>query len=140
MRKAAAIVLSAEEREALTGWARSRTAAVRLAQQARIVLLAADGMTNNAISAELGIERTIVGRWRKRFAAERMAGIERDKPGRGRKATKRRHWARTIVKVTLETKPPNATQWSQRSLAEHLGIDKSMSSASGVPTRSGRIA
>ena len=126
MRTAVAITLTEEERATLMTWGRSRTAPVRLAARAKIVLLAAAGRTNRQIAAELGIERTIVGRWRNRFAAQRLAGIEREQPGRGRRGTKRKHWARTIVEVTLHTTPKDATHWSVRSLAKHLGVDKSM--------------
>ena len=126
MRTAVAITLTEVERATLMTWARSRTAPVRLAARAKIVLLAAEERTNRQIAAELGIERTIVGRWRNRFAAQRLAGIEREQPGRGRRATKRKHWARTIVEVTLHTTPKDATHWSVRSLAKHLGVDKSL--------------
>jgi len=126
VRTAVAITLTEKEHATLTTWARSRTAPVRLAVRAKLVLLAAAGRTNQQIAAELGIERTIVGRWRNRFAARRLAGIEREQPGRGRKATKRKHWARTIVEVTLHTTPKDATHWSVRSLAKHLGVDKSL--------------
>jgi transposase len=126
VRTAVAITLTDEEHATLTTWARSRTAPVRLAARAKIVLLAAAGRTNRQIAAELGIARTIVGRWRNRFATRRLAGIEREQPGRGRRATKRKHWARTIVEVTLHTTPKDATHWSVRSLAKHLGVDKSL--------------
>ena len=126
MRKAVAINLTDEERATLATAARSRTAPARLVARAKIVLAAAAGRTNQEICATLGIERTIVGRWRKRFASERLAGIARERPGRGRKATKRKHWARTIVEVTLHTTPKDATHWSVRSLAKHLGVDRSM--------------
>lgn len=53
-------------------------------------------------------------------------GIEHERPGRGRKAHKRKHWARTIVEVTLHTTPKNATHWSTRTLARHLGVNQSM--------------
>lgn len=126
MRHADAITLSVEERAALTGWARSRTAAVRLATRAQMILLAADGWENQAVAAELGVHRVTVATWRKRFADQRLAGIAQERAGRGRRATKRRHWARRIVEVTLHTPPKDATQWSVRSLAKHLGIDKSL--------------
>ena len=126
MRKAVPITLTSEERALLTGWARRRTVAARLVARAKIVLAAADGRSNQEIAAGLGIERTIVGRWRQRFAAERLAGIEQERAGRGRKATKRKHWARTIIEVTLHTTPPDATHWSTRTLAKHLGVSKSM--------------
>jgi transposase len=126
MRRAIAIVLTDDERSALGVLARSRTAAARLVTRARIVLMAADGVENQSIAASLNVAEGTVRLWRNRFASQRLPGIERDLPGRGRKPTKRQHWAQTIVKVTLETTPPNATQWSQRTLADHLGIDKSM--------------
>lgn len=126
MRTAVTISLSDAEQATLTAWARSRTVPVRLAARAKIVLLAATGRSNLEIAAALGIERTIVGRWRNRFAAARLGGIERERPGRGRKATKRKHWTRTIVEVTLHTTPKDATHWSVRTLAKHLGVDKSL--------------
>lgn len=126
MRRAIPIMLSDDEQNALTSWARSRTAPARLVTRARIVLAAAGGAENQDIAAALRLARGTVVTWRKRFAAERLAGIERERPGRGRKATKRKHWARTIVEVTLHTTPPSATHWSQRTLAEHLGVSKSL--------------
>lgn len=126
MRRAIPILLNDEERATLTTWARSRTAPARLVTRARIVLAAADGAENQDIAADLGLARGTVVTWRNRFAAERLAGIERERPGRGRKATKRKHWARTIVKVTLHTTPKDATHWSVRSLAKHLRVDKSL--------------
>jgi len=126
VRRAIPIVLTDDERRSLTGLARSRTAAARLVMRARIVLAAAEGRENQEIAAALDVAEGTVRLWRRRFAEARRAGIERERPGRGRKATKRKHWARTIVAVTLHTTPKNATHWSQRTLADHLGIDKSL--------------
>jgi transposase len=126
VRRATPIVLTDDERGQLTTLARSRTAAARRVTRARIVLMAADGAENQTIAAELGVAIGTVRTWRDRFATERLPGIEHEKPGRGRKATKRRRWTRTIVDVTLHTTPANATHWSQRTLANHLDIDKSM--------------
>ena len=126
MRRAIPIVLRDEERATLTMWARRRTAAARLVTRARIVLAAASGAENQELAAQWGLARGTVVTWRKRFAAQRWAGIEREQLGRGRRATQRKHWARTIVEVTLHTTPKNATHWSVRSLAKHLGVDKSL--------------
>lgn len=126
MRKAVAITLTQEERRTLSRWARSRTLPARQVVRARLILLAADGKPNTRIAETLGLNVETVGCWRKRFAQDRLTGIERERPGRGRKAGKRRHWAETIVRVTLDTTPRDATHWSTRSLAKHLGIDKSM--------------
>ncbi len=91
MRKAIPITLQDEERAALTNWARSRTVAARLVTRAKIVLLAAEGRQNQQIADELGLDRGTVVCWRKRFADQRLAGIEQERPGRGRKPTKRKH-------------------------------------------------
>lgn len=126
MRRAVVITLTDEERRVLTAWSRSRTLPARQAARAKIVLLAAEGQANQQISEQLGIERTVVGRWRNRFAAGRLEGIARERGGRGPKPTKRQRWARTIVETTLHSTPKNATHWSTRTLAAHLGLDKSM--------------
>ena len=126
MRRAIPIILTDDERSELTTLARSRTTAARRVMRAQIVLVAAEGAENQTIAAELGVAIGTVRTWRNRFATERLPGIQHEKPGRGRKGSKRRHWARTIVDVTLHTTPANATHGSQRMLADHLGIDKSM--------------
>jgi len=126
VRRAIAITLTDDERATLTTWSRSRTVAARLVTRARIVLLAASGSENRQIAEELGVNRATVKTWRDRFATMRLPGLERDRGGRGRKPTKRRRWSRTIVETTLHTPPENATHWSTRLLADHLGIDKSM--------------
>lgn len=61
MRRAVVITLTDEERRVLTAWSRSRTVPARKAARAKIVLLAAEGQTNQQIAAGLAIERTLVG-------------------------------------------------------------------------------
>ncbi len=126
MRRAVSITLTDDERKTLTKWARSRTLPARQGTRARIVLLAAKGKENQEIAAELELNRATVRKWRNRFAPDRMSALTHDQPGRGRPAHKRKHWARTIVEVTLHTTPANATHWSTRTLAAHLGVDKSL--------------
>ncbi len=66
LRVAPAIELTDEQESELTRLARSKTTSVRLAQRARIVLLAAQGMQNKDIADALGVGRVQVGRWRDR--------------------------------------------------------------------------
>lgn len=122
--RAPKIVLSSEERSQLERWVKSRTVAVRLAQRAKIVLLAATGKMNKDIAAELKIRPNTVVRWRSRFFRDRCAGIQSDRP-RNRKSKERSvEWARRIVAATTQTKPSNATHWSVRSMAKHLNTSK----------------
>ena len=101
MRVAPETVLTNEEHAELTKLVRSKLSSVRLAQRARIVLLAADGMQNKAISEQLGVGRVQVSRWRERYAQSRLAGIERDLP-RGAPPAK----VDVARLVELTTQPP----------------------------------
>ena len=119
MRVAPKIVLSEEERGELTKLSRSRRASVRLAERARIVLLAADGMRNDEIADQLGIGRVQVSRWRGRYAKSRLAGIERDLP-RGAPSVKVD--VARLVELTTQSTPEAATHWSTRKMAAELGV------------------
>ena len=126
MRVACEIILTDKERETLRRWSRGRSTPARLVLRAKIVLLAAAGKMNKDISIEAGTTRQTVGLWRSRFAQERLAGIEKDAPGRGRPATRRNEVARLIIERTTQTLPTNATHWSVRTLARELGVSSSM--------------
>jgi transposase len=118
------IVLSADEREQLESWTRRRTSAQALALRSRIVLAAADGVTNSEIAERLGISRPTVTKWRSRFATERLDGlVDEPRPGRPRTVTDE-HVDEVIVK-TLESTPKDATHWSTRSMAAEVGLTQS---------------
>ncbi|MCH8881699.1 MAG: IS630 family transposase [Planctomycetes bacterium] len=123
MRVAPKVTLTDEQRVRLRRWSRGRTTPMRLVRRAKIVLLAASGMQNIEIAEQLGIERTIVGRWRQRFVARGLAGLEKDAPRGGRPANTA--LARKIVEHTTRCKPSNATHWSTNSLAKVLGTSRS---------------
>jgi len=122
MRVATKIVLTHEEHAELSKLARSKRTSVRLAQRARIVLLATDGMRNKEIAEKLGVGRVQVSRWRERYAQSRLAGIERDLP---RGAPPVKVDAVRLVELTTQTKPVAATHWSTRKMAAELGVSAS---------------
>lgn len=126
MRMACAITLSEEERKTLRRWSRGRKTPARLVTRAKIVLLAARGMTNKEIALEIRTDRMTVARWRNRFRQLRVAGIEKDAPRGGRPVTAGREVVRMIIERTTQTKPRNATHWSVRTLAAELGVSPSM--------------
>lgn len=126
MRVATPIHLSADERFTLERWARGRSTPSRLVLRARIVLAAAAGRRNDRIVDELDTRPRTVGLWRQRFAAARLAGIEKDAPRGGRPPVERDVQARRIVQATTQTRPATATHWSTRTLAEHLNVSPSM--------------
>ena len=126
MRRACQICLSDDDRITLERWSRGRSIEARLVIRARVVLAAADGKENKDIAAELGISRGAVARWRDRFAASGIKGIEKDAPRGGRRPKSRDELVRRIVEMTTQQKPANATHWSTRTLAEELGTNRSL--------------
>ena len=79
------IELSQMERAMLVARARRYTSPYREVIRAKIVLLAAQGLGNDVIATRLDTPRQIVSKWRQRFYAERMAGLE-ERPRGGRPA------------------------------------------------------
>lgn len=121
MGKAAAeIVLTAQERSELEGLVRRRGTAQGLARRAHIVLLASEGIENKEIAARLGAMPNTVGKWRRRFAEQRLDGLyDEPRPGAPRQIGDE-EIAETI-RLTLETTPRDATHWSLRSMARAVG-------------------
>lgn len=79
------IVLSDQDRQDLEALIRAHSTPQTLACRARIVLRAADPdqPNNREIAAEMGIWNDTVGIWRRRFAEQRLAGLQ-DAPRSGR--------------------------------------------------------
>jgi transposase len=126
MRVAPQITLTDDDRQTLQRWSRGRSTPARLVLRAGIVLAAAQGKDNLTIAGKLKTDRLLVGKWRKRFAAQGLAGIEKDAPRGGRRPTARDAVAAKIVEWTTQKKPQNATHWSTRTLAAELGTSSSM--------------
>lgn len=126
MRIAPEVIVTEAERSILERWARGRSTPFRLMQRARIVLLATKGQENREIAQAIGVTRQLVGRWRTRYVAAGLAGIQKDAPRSGRKPARRDALAGKIIQATLHQRPSNATQWSTRTLAKELGTSDSM--------------
>src|SRR5215203_2658150 len=121
-RPTAELILSEEERETLTRWARRPTSSQQLALRARIVLACADGATNTEVAAQLRVARPTVGKWRSRFVVDRLDGlVDEPRPGAPRTITDEQ--VERVVGDTLETTPRDATHWSRASMAAHSGLN-----------------
>jgi len=77
------VLLSADEKVRLQAIARKYTSQYRDVMRAKIVLLAAEGISNKEIGQRLDLPRQIVSKWRKRFFDQRLAGLQ-ERPRRGR--------------------------------------------------------
>lgn len=75
----AVVVVSDRQRAILRRLSRSRKSAASLVERSRLILLAAEGLNNQDIALELGVDRQRVRRWRNRWARElsgRLAEVE----------------------------------------------------------------
>jgi transposase len=119
---AAPLPVSPEQRRSLEAWTRAHNTPTIVNTRARIVLHAADGWSNNAIANELGVTRTSVIEWRRRFAAEGLEALGKVRPGRGRPRSISAAMVTKIVQLTVNTVPKGATHWSCRSMAAQVGV------------------
>ena len=114
------IELVPEEAAELSRRVRATTVSVRDRRRAEIILLSAQGLTQQRIAERLGISRLAVNRWVGRFALGRLAGLS-DRAGRGRK----RWLPQAAVQHVLEqavTPPPHLGRWSCRTMARAAGV------------------
>jgi transposase len=120
MSVAAALVLRAGDEPKLRALLRSSTVEAGLAQRARIVLLAADGVPNAEIGRRVGVSRPTVIQWCNRYETGGIGALG-DLQRSGRPAT-----VDEIAVVTATLNPPpeslGVTHWSARLLGQQLGI------------------
>ena len=125
MKTAPRISLTTEEQTTLSLWLRL-LAPARLALRAQIVLLAAEGRTNQDIAGQLRVSLKTVSLWRRRFVEGRLVGIEKAAPRGTRRSKAYEKTVRLIARKTKRERPAKGTHWTTRSLAKELGISPSM--------------
>jgi transposase len=114
------LVLSDQDRATLESWTRSSTVSAGQRERAVIVLAVADGTGVSGASRTLGVSRPTVIKWRDRFTADGVAGLD-DRPRSGRPKTID---DAQIIAATLDPPPESlaVTHWSTRLLGRHLGV------------------
>ena len=118
--RAVGIVLDEVEQRELKALTRKHGAPQAIAERARIVLAAADGLNNKEIAAEIGVCAATAGTWRRRFAEYRMDGLyDEPRPGAPREIGDDEIAA--TIRKTLETRPKGRTHWSSRAMAKEIG-------------------
>ena len=118
------MTVSDEDREVLVRWSKRPKAPHSIAQRARIVLLAADGLSNIEVADKVGVNQATVVKWRKRFIERGLDGLPDDpRPGAPRSISD--DDVEAVIVRTLEDKPTDATHWSTRDLAAKSGISPS---------------
>jgi len=117
---ATVIELTADERRTLSAWTRAGSTEHRYAQRAQFVLAAARGDGTTTIARAVRVRPATVSKWRTRFAARRVAGLQDD----ARPGAPVRYGAATEDRILalLDTAPPEGyARWNGRLVAEQLG-------------------
>src|SRR3984893_15274812 len=114
------IELRPEEAAELRRRVRASTVSVRDRWRSEIILLSAEGLTQQQIAERTGLSRLSVNRWVGRFARDGLAGLT-DAPGRGRKPWLPEGAAQQVMEQAV-TPPPHLGRWSCRTMARAAGI------------------
>jgi transposase len=108
--------LADDEREQLLHLTRHGTPSARKVTRARIVLKAADGLTDDQIATTLDVGVATVERTRKRFVEQGFGALnERPRPGARPKLTGKQQ--AHMVAVACSEAPAGHTHWTMRLLA-----------------------
>lgn len=111
-------------REQLNRMANSRSLPHALVRRAQIILMSADGLTNTRIAQRVGLSGSMVGMWRRRFIHQGLMGLyDESRPGGPRSISDEQ--VAHMIQQTLKQKPPHATHWSCRSIAQQCNLSKS---------------
>ena len=114
------LTVTGAQREQLNAWSRSRVVPHRQVLRARIILMAADGVPNQVIAERLSTTKPSVLKWRARFQAAGLEGLE-EAEGRGPKPTYGQEFVGRVISTALRPPTDGSTHWSSRRLAQHLG-------------------
>jgi transposase len=117
--------MTEEQSTILNTWVRAKKTPQRVVMRSRICLLAADGISHNAIAKKLGTSRPTVLLWIGRFKEQGPTGIAEDAPHGPSSRRLNPKKVRAIVEATLHTTPKDATQWSTRTMAKEKGVSHS---------------
>lgn len=118
------LTITSEQRRTLETWIRAHNTPQSIALRAKIILLAADGLSNVKIAQEANVSRPTVILWRERFLEGGPDALTKILPGRGHPVTYTAEKVQSIVEATTQMKPPAATHWSTRSMAKLQGVSK----------------
>jgi transposase len=111
--------VSVEDRVELEARVRSRTVEARVAQRARLILAAADGVSNREIGTLIGMHYNQVAVWRQRFASFGLVGLS-DEARPGRPLVYDHDEVLTMVHM-VTTDPPDArSRWTCEMVAEQM--------------------
>jgi transposase len=121
-RNGVCISVSGADRRRLRALVHDRNTPQKHVWRARIILLTADGVGTNGITAATGKSKTTVWRWQERFAQAGVAGLLADKTRPPGKAPVDEERVADVVRLTRRSPPHEATHWTARAMAKVAGM------------------
>ena len=116
-----ALTLTDDERSELERRVRSRKIRAEDARRAQVILMLAAGESFATITAAVDGYPDYISRWKRRFEAERVAGLRAKYRGQPPTVRTPALEARVLAK-TRQTPPDGSTHWTTRKLGKVLGI------------------
>jgi transposase len=116
-------VLSEDQRLELSRIAQSRSLPAGYVFRARLILMLAEGASYGVIKLRLGTTAPTISRWKQRFLAAGLDGLDTAHPGQKPTVLTAKLRAR-ILAATRKPPKDGSTHWSCRKLAAALGVSK----------------
>jgi len=117
------LIISHEEQQQLQSIVHSLSLPYGLVTRTQIILMAAEGETNQGISEKIGLSPQIVCKWRQRYLEQGIAGLHDElRPGRPRSISDER--VARLIRKTLHTKPKDGTHWTTRTMAKEIHMSR----------------
>ncbi|NKB64234.1 MAG: IS630 family transposase [Gammaproteobacteria bacterium] len=120
-RKAASLLLSPEQEEALNQLLSNKSNSARLVERAKLVLLCAQGVQVQQIAAKLDITPNRVIHWRERYREQGLSGLY-DRHRSGKPVTYDESFRHQVLQTLEETPPNGMSTWDGPALAAHLNV------------------
>ena len=123
---AAALSVNPAQKRLLESLSQAGSTPQGLARKCDVILLASQGMPNNAIAQQVGLSRPTVIATRETFA---RGGLEAMRQKQKRQRSRRvltPELEQKILDTTLKIRPPDATHGSVRTLARHLHLSRTL--------------
>ncbi len=117
------VVLSEDQQLELSRSAQSRSLPAGYVFRARLILMLARGASFNTIKQRLRTTAPTISRWKQRFLASGMDGLDTSHPGQSASVLTPKLRAR-ILSATRKKPKDGSTHWSCRKLAAALGVSK----------------
>src|SRR6201981_351242 len=117
------VTLTTGQRSELNSIAQSRSLPAGYVFRARLILMLAEGASFNTIKQRLRTTAPTISRWKQRFLASGMDGLDTSHPGQSASVLTPKLRAR-ILSTTRKKPKDGSTHWTCRKLAAALGVSK----------------